>query len=611
MPLTTKHCGWASPIQEFLSVDLATWGKALVAFHQSELNEFPSLAQKRAWKDCFECLHHYLPHLLERLPQAASWTIIFEYELPRESGRRPDVIILGGGEIYVLEFKQWQHVEQAHVDQVSAYARDIKNYHGASREHLILPILVLTRTTDLQEQQEDVWAVSPERLERLFVSSSGDKPIIDPVHWLEANYEPLPALVDAARRLFQNEPLSRIRRADSAGIPDTVNEIKKIAECAQNKKEHHLVLVTGVPGAGKTLVGLQLAYDSHAEHAITNRSAIFLSGNGPLVAVLQDALKSKVFVQSVHSFLRTYGGNANARPTESVLIFDEAQRAWDEERSRAYGRQFSEPEQFLQIGAKKEWCVMVGLIGEGQEIHLGEETGIEQWNTAVTRSRVKWTIHCPEKLREIFIDQGVQASDRLNLTVSLRSHLAKEVQSWGHAVLEGDCAEAARLSDFIREDGFEIYITDNLEKAKEYVRNRYENQYDKRYGMMVSSQAENHKDISSGKMSYPAIASWYNAVPNEQGSCCQLKKAASEFESQGLELDFPILCWGDDLTWLGKWVNTARRRSNARDPHRLRINTYRVLLSRGRDGMIIYVPSTPTMKSTYQILIESGATILN
>jgi hypothetical protein len=276
MVIKTERCGWAGSIDEFLAVDLVRWGKALVAFHQSALHEDATAAQKRAWMDCFGCLQKYLPGVIDRISQSAGWTIIFEYERTRESGRRPDVILFSGSDVFVLEFKQFDHADQAHLDQVAAYGRDLRNYHQATHLHRVFSVLVLTKASGILERHGGVWVMTPDRLGDVLSQFSGqsDGRSIDAVQWLEADYEPLPALVSAARRLFEHEPLPQIRSAQSTGISVTVNEIVDIVVAARETRSHHLVLVTGVPGSGKTLVGLQLVYEKGFDAAAEERLAI-------------------------------------------------------------------------------------------------------------------------------------------------------------------------------------------------------------------------------------------------------------------------------------------------------------------------------------------------
>jgi DUF2075 family protein len=378
-------------------------------------------------------------------------------------------------------------------------------------------------------------------------------------------------------------------------------------------------LVTGVPGAGKTLVGLQFVYENHFHQNESGRAAVFLSGNGPLVKVLQYALRSSVFVQDVHGFLKQYGGAQLRQPEEHIWVYDEAQRAWDAERVREKrGHLASEPEDFLRIGERMgSWALMVGLIGEGQEIHLGEEAGLMQWNAALAAMERPWSVHCPTKIAALFPAAArVEADDALDLTTSLRSHLAEDVQQWVSHLLGGQLAQATRIADRIAQQGFDMYVTRDLEASKRYVQERYLGQQDKRYGLLASSKAKNvgtygvHNEYNFTKNLREGA--WYNDPPSSLRSCCQLHDVATEFACQGLELDFPIVAWGSDLTWQdGAWHSLPQPRSQAHNPHMLRVNSYRVLLSRGRDGFIVFMPDELAMKSTYEAVVRAGLRILD
>lgn len=302
--------GWAGTIQDFLFVDKSKWLDQLGAYHLSSLNSPADQSQINAWMNSFDVLKTQLSFLTSDHPNLNNWGIIFEYELPRERGRRPDVIILGNGIIIIIECKEYSTIFQAHIDQVSAYSRDLQNYHEKSREKRVFPILLLMKTKNLKKVSHEVRILSPSEFNTTILSQIGskDEEIIDYSTWINSEYAPLPSLVSAARLIFRNEPLPQIKRAQSAGVPRTIENLIQIARIAQSKNELHLALVTGVPGSGKTLVGIQLVYSSILTSSELEKEAIFLSGNGPLVAVLQHALKSNVFVQDVHGFLRDYGG---------------------------------------------------------------------------------------------------------------------------------------------------------------------------------------------------------------------------------------------------------------------------------------------------------------
>jgi DUF2075 family protein len=616
-PQSPQSCGWYGSIKDFLSIPKDRWLASLEDYHQKHLREPASASQITAWDNSYKVLQTELRQLGEKIQSAVEWAIIFEYELPREKGRRPDVLLLGPGTIFVIEFKDFMSILQAHVDQVDAYARDLNHYHAASHGLRVIPLLLLTRARSLHQNRDQVEIISPDELVSCITDSSLplERNLIDAGHWLNADYAPLPSLVAAARTLFRREPLPQIRRAQSAGIPDTVAHLISIAKQAKASSERHLALVTGVPGAGKTLVGIQLVYENSLDRQVTDQSAVFLSGNGPLVKVLQHALKNKIFVQDVHGFLRQYGGATSAVPVEHIWIYDEAQRAWDPEQSgKKRGTFVSEPEDFLNLAERMQsWAMVVALIGEGQEIHVGEEAGLAQWNDALGKMKLPWTVHCPQKIASIFSkSRRVMPNDKLDLTITLRSHLAEDVAGWVELVLAGEINLAREKTSRIYAQGFDMYLTRDLEVAKSYVRDRYEEQEDKRYGLIASSKGSNLEQygIHVGFMftSQLKIGEWYNENPKSRWSCCALHDVATEFQCQGLELDYPIMCWGRDLRWAqGEWKTPrTTSRNQARDPHRLRMNSYRVLLTRGRDGFIIFIPPEPEMQSTYDLLRAVG-----
>jgi len=576
------------------------------------MNASPSNSQIKAWENSILDLKIQIKQLNNLMPISKNWTIIFEYEIPRERGRRPDVIILTSNKVLILEFKGYNNVLQSHVDQTAAYARDIKNYHSESHEYDVYPILVLNKYI---EKLDDKFTIDICDSKSIFqtiskITVNESSYVIDPEKWVNAAYDPLPSLVKAARYVFQNEDLPNIRRATSAGIPDTIKKISDISKRAKKNSERHLVVVTGVPGSGKTLVGLQFVYEFYNDD---ERDSVFLSGNGPLVEVLRHALKNRVFVQDVHGFLREYGGGNSSLPSEHIWVYDEAQRAWDNDRAKKQRGPdaLSEPQDFLQLGEKMDgFAVIVALIGEGQEIHIGEEAGIQQWNSALLDMKKKWYVHCPRKLANVFTVENVLLDDKLNLSTSLRSHIAGDTHEFVSRILKGDLKGAKKISKIVVDQNYNLYISRNLDDCKRYLRERYQSDEDKRYGILASSKAKNLtqygilNDFNSTRNVQKGP--WYNDPPSSKRSCCQLNAIVTEFGCQGLELDTPLIAWGDDLIWGGTEWQSKKTRSSARDPHNLRLNSYRVLLTRGRDGLVIFIPEEAQMDSTYDALLSSG-----
>ena len=614
--LDKRKTGWFGTVENFIGSDRELILKKLIQWESTIFSKDSSPSQISAWENSINILHDRFKDLISVNQNSSKLTLIFEYILPREGGRRPDVVLLSKNNVLVFEFKDYNIIKKDHIDQVSAYSRDIKNYHHMSHEMSVIPILIATKCVEETLEIKGVTVLNKNDFTS-FVDSiiKNDEPHQNVINWINSNYLPLPSIIQAAKMIFKNEELPQIKTAQSAGIPETIKKIIEIAKITKEDSSNSLVLVTGVPGSGKTLVGLQLVYTLDNLHE--NINGVFLSGNGPLVEVLKHALGkgSKSFVQPVHNFLKEYGGNANLTPHENIWIYDEAQRAWDSEKVlEKRGHENTEPDDFIGLGDRMgSWSLVIGLIGEGQTINTGEESGLKLWKNAIKRSEQNWRIFCPKKLENTFSESNTVFHNELDLTKSLRSHIAEDVTSWREKLIDGNSSSANELSDNIRSQGFEIYITRDLESAQSYAIGRYDGQYDKRFGLIASSKDKIlpefgiDNDYNTTKNIEPGP--WFNDLPNSTASCCALNSVITEYQCQGLELDLPIVCWGDDLLWEDNW-KTFSYHKGAKDPHTLRLNSYRVLLSRGRDGMVIFVPPIKKLDSTYEFLVKCGLKIL-
>lgn len=620
--------GWLSDLPAFVQTEPKIIRQTLEDFLQDH-----NVSQIRAWDASIPIVQRESRYVLLEEERSQKFTIILEYELPRQGGRRPDVIVLENGVVAVIEFKGKENVNESDIDQVAAYARDLKNYHSECHDLSVVPILVLTRSKAERTEINGVTVIAPgslgKELIKLCRKNVGSQ--IFPETWTRGEYAPLPSLIQAAYLLFNNLPLPRIKRADSAKIPDTVEKIIQIAHSASETKTRHLVLLTGVPGSGKTLVGMQIAHEPklndlrvETEGRRVGAPAVFLSGNGPLVEVLQDALKNTTFVQGMKKYIEYYAvTRPDAIPPEHVIIFDEAQRAWDEKFVNNKHKTLfaSEPSVLLSIANRvPEWSVVLGLVGEGQEIYSGEEAGIAQWAEAVSKSSgSNWAVHCPAHLSEFFISKNIPCivEPLLNLEVSLRSHLAENLHKWVEMVLSDpkkNLPEIQKLAKEIIQAGYPLYFTTDLEIAKTYTRKRYKNAND-RFGMLASRYAKNLESIGIDNTLHferaqkLQVSKWFNAPSDNPFSCCSLLRPATEFECQGLELDFSIVAWGDDFVFDGEeWHSTMNVRKKINDPHQIRKNAYRVLMTRGRDGVCVFIPikNFKKMQPTLSILKDVG-----
>lgn len=612
---TTAAWGWNGSTTEFLTANASDILDSLAAHYRNLNHEEPTPSHTLAWRDSLRVTRDALQELSISLPGSRSWHLIFEYELPRERGRRPDLVVIAGGTIVVIEFKGYPDPAPAHVDQAAGYARDLADYHAGSHNHPVMALLCLVSGRLEPTTIRDTIVVSGTDLStgvQMAVGIAAPTPSIDASTWIASEYAPLPSLVSAARTIFEHQELPHIRRAESAGIPAALEVLDRVADRAQGNNENHLVLVTGVPGAGKTLVGLQFVYDTHFGESGSEQRAVFLSGNGPLVKVLQHTLKSRVFVQDVLGFLREYGGNRATAPREHIWVFDEAQRAFDAEMAmEKRGEAISEPEDFLRISEKLDsWALMIGLIGEGQEINRGEEAGIEQWNDALGVMNRPWHVHCPPSLAPVFTHAaGTTVSANLSLDTTLRSHRAEEIHQWVAWLLDGRIDDCKTLSRQLIAQGFAPYVTRDLEAAKTYTQERYRGAADARYGLLASSKARNLTGYGfTNEYQFTKnmrVGPWFADPPESAFSCCSFRDTATEFQCQGLELDMPIIGWGHDLWWTGDGWDCSTR-YHVKNPRRIRLNAYRVLLTRGRDGFIVFVPPEPKYTPVNNMLVAAG-----
>jgi len=562
--------------------------------------------------------------------------------------RRPDVILLINGAVVVLELKGKFNPAQADVDQVAAYARDLRCYHRECADTPVFAVVVPMLAKGYLGKEGDIFIAGPDYLDTLIeeLDRPKEKLSLTPDNFLsEDAYRPLPTIVQAARELIKSKKVRTIHRARAATEP-ALQEISRIIHDAASKRNRRLILITGIPGAGKTLVGLQAVHAEYLDDLSVPRKdgkptvpAIFLSGNGPLVEVLQYQLREagggKAFVRGVKEYVKRYSSSRGLIPPEHVLVFDEAQRAFDAEQVEekhshleAHANGKSEPEHFIDFAERiPEWCVVIGLIGSGQEIHIGEEGGLVQWRKAVEGSRYphNWTIHIPPNTAEIFHGSNVdlEISKSLNLDQELRFHLAKDLHGYVENLLSASNAKNNRIvADKLEKDGYHLRITRDLDVAKEYLRLRYSDNKDARFGIISSSKDRDLVNFgvmndfqSTKRVNY---GKWYGDDEFAPGkkSCRLLIDTVTEFGAQGLELDAALVAWGTDFKISdNKWSNENARgyqkKKRVKNPYQLRKNSYRVLLTRGRDATVVFMPPLAELDDTFSYLVQSGYRVLD
>ena len=571
-------------------------------------------------------------------------SIYFEYSIPR-MGERIDVILLIDAAVFVLEFKVGEKKFSSYgVDQVCDYALDLKNFHEASHDLYIAPVLIATEA----ECEICIPCTTPQNDKLLFplksnttalagvidaVLSFVDGKTIDSHEWEQGSYCPTPTIIEAAMALYKGHSVAEISRSDAGAINlhQTTEAISNIIHQAKENSRKAICFVTGVPGAGKTLIGLNIA-TKHLD-ADGDMYSVFLSGNGPLVQILQEALardkvsrekekgnrlskkkalsEVKAFVQNVHHY-RDDCLVDDDPPADHVALFDEAQRAWDVQQTSNFMRRKknrpgfnqSEPEFLIScIDRHDDWGVIVCLVGGGQEINTGE-AGISEWIEALNRSFPEWHIHISDRLTDSEYDAGkviehigsrphVSFNSDLHLSVSMRSFRAEHVSQLIKQVLDLEKAGARHTLQQINSN-YPIVITRDLAKAKQWIKQQARGT--ERYGIVVSSQAERLKPHAIDVKSPMNPIHWFLAGKDDVRSSYYLEDVATEFHIQGLELDWVCVTWDADFRYeKNEWVHRSFRGSKwqkiqKEERQAYLKNAYRVLLTRARQGMVIVVP---------------------
>jgi hypothetical protein len=629
--------GWESAFPEFRDAAPRVIRDALKSFIADASKE-----QVRAWDDSIPLIQTEVREICEADERAPKYTAILEYELPLES-RRPDVILLVRGAVVVLELKGKLAPSQADLDQAAGYARDLRCYHRACDGRPVHAVVVPTRAEGYEGVRDGVHVAGPDALDELVQRLQPDWAAgsLTTAEFLsETAYRPLPTLVRVARELFESRTIRKVWRAAAVTDP-AVAEIGRLVHEAARSRQRKLILVTGVPGAGKTLVGLRVVHADYLDDLAIARAegkpttpGVFLSGNGPLVQVLQYELRNsggegKTFVRGVKEYVKKYSGRRHLIPPEHVLIFDEAQRAWDKDAVAEHHDQpgaKSEPEHFIEFAERiPEWCVVIGLIGTGQEIHKGEEGGLVQWRRAIEGCAKPggWTVHGAPQALEAFRGSSVSAvaSTTLSLDVEIRFHLAKDLHGFVERLLEsGEVAVSARpIAEGLIASSYRLHVTRDLEAAKRYLRDRYREAPEARFGIVASSKDKQLEDFGILNAFQDTkrlkVGPWFSEGEVHPLSCRHLKDTVTEFQAQGLELDAVLLAWGTDLIRKeGRWSNALargyQRGARVKDPFQLRVNAYRVLLTRGRDGTVVFVPPIKELDETFQHLCACGFRVL-
>ena len=631
---------FSSTINDFLKMSK---NEIVGIIHSNDVSAETRIQQSNTWNEEVEILKDQLKNLEEG-------RIIFEYTIPRK-GKRVDVVVLYKNIVFILEFKCGDtEYKSSTFDQVYDYALDLRNFQKESHNKLLIPVMISTRapraTNKLVERDRIVEPLkcNAENIGKMMevISSrySNEKPF-DYVQWENSEYLPTPTIVEAAQALYRGHNVHEITRSDAGAenLTVTTDEINKIIEYSKENNRKSICFVTGVPGAGKTLVGLNIAIQR--SNARKGEHAVFLSGNYPLVTVLQEALaRDKVeqakekgerisksnalretssFIQIIHKYRDSFVGNSDI-PPEKVAIFDEAQRAWTHQMIEKFmvtkkgiaDFPYSEPEFLIStMDRHKDWGVIICLVGGGQEINTGE-AGLPEWFDSLRKSFKDWDVYITPQLNDdeyrrgkmwenIISDLNIYEREKLHLATSVRSFRTPDLARFVKHILDCDFLEAKTVYSNIKEK-YPIVITRNLNKAKEWVKDKC--QGTTRYGLLASSGALRLKPEGIFVKNEINVANWFLNEKDDIRSSYALEDVVTEFDIQGLELDYSIVAWDADFRFDGKewtynsfsgnrWCNVSNE-----DKKLYLKNAYRVLLTRARQGMVIFIPEGNENDST-------------
>lgn len=622
---------YSATIAEFLQ---QSDSEILGIIHSNDISAETTIQQSNTWESEVQILK-------DQLRSFSDGRIIFEYTIPR-MGKRVDTVVLYKNIVFLLEFKVGdKEYRQSTYDQVYDYALDLRNFHKESHNKLIVPIMVSTNAPRYQNTlTERERIIEPIRCNAQnlgvsikYIAQQYNEPEFNYALWENSEYLPTPTIVEAAQALYRGHNVHEITRSDAGAenLTVTTDEINRIIEYSKSNGRKSICFVTGVPGAGKTLVGLNIAIQR--SDAQQGEHAVFLSGNFPLVTVLQEALardkveqekqhggriskseamrSTSAFIQIIHKYRDSFVGNDHV-PPERVAIFDEAQRAWTEDMIAKFMQtkkgvanfEYSEPEFLIStMDRHQDWAVIICLVGGGQEINTGE-AGLPEWFDSLRRAFPYWDVYITPQLNDeeyrrerewndMISNLQIHENADLHLATSVRSFRTPDLAAFVKAVLDVDTDAAKELYSRIK-DKYPIVLTRDLNKAKNWVREQC--QGTTRYGLLASSGALRLKPEGIFVKNEVSVANWFLNGKDDVRSSYYLEDVVSEFDIQGLELDYSIVAWDADFRFDGeqwgyynfsgsRWMNVA-----SEDRKLYLKNAYRVLLTRARQGMVIFIP---------------------
>lgn len=624
---------YSNTISKFIKEDTNKILGELARHHNHALEDL----QKNAWIKQIELLKQVFYTY-------GSGHIFFEFVIPR-MGKRVDNIIIINDSIFVIEFKVGSITyDNNAIEQVIDYSQDLKNFHEGSHTQKLFPILI---STDANIIENIIEPLQDKLYKPLFSNKNSFLNVVEeclnmskehdicPLTWQSSIYKPTPTIIEAAQALYKGHNVQEISRSDAGAInlSVTTDKINQIINSSKETNKKSICFITGVPGAGKTLAGLNIA--NERMNIDENEHAVFLSGNGPLVDVLREALtrdevnnakkkgqkltkkeaaiKTHAFIQNIHHF-RDDSLVTTKAPIEKVVVFDEAQRAWNQEQTSSFMKrkkgqndfESSEPRFLIDVmNRHQDWCTIICLIGGGQEINTGE-AGLEEWISSLKDYFQDWNIYLSNLIVEdknylkddilkYWLNKNANIDKNLHLSVSVRSFRSERLSDFIHSILDIDTTKATSLYNNFLKNDYPILVTRDFEKAKKWLKSKAIGS--ERNGVVASSGAYRLRPFGINVKNQIDAPVWFLNNKDDIRSSYFNEEVATEFDIQGLELDWTCVCWDGDFyfhnnQWMfRKFKGTKWQNINKDIIKNYLLNAYRVLLTRARQGMIIFIPN--------------------
>lgn len=548
-----------------------------------------------------------------------NWNILFEFLIPLSSGKRPDILLTNGVTIFLIEVKNKSNYTIADLDQIEGYKLDLMFYHSIANKFEVRPILLLLEAKSLTMNDGDITILSPDNLKSVLLENYQEYLMVHPVSLNEGNFKPVPSIIEYAKLVFENKEIPQIEKScflDSSEISLDLNAI--YAE-TKSKKEHSIVFLTGTPGSGKSALGLKCAF---------NNGGLYVTKNRQFAENLNDEIGVNSNVKTNHNLITEYCNNQN-NPFWNLVVFDEAQRFWNKDKmSKYFDVNDTESQFIIDLFEGKDWAVLVVLVGYGQELGWGENCKFSHWKDAIFNSIKKWNVYGTNEV----IQQIGSKKNKVNciekqqfdLSHSFRNFKAPFVPVFVNKLLDFrndlDSSSFIKLKNEyldITNNGFKIIITRTLDSAIKYCESRYQNRPNS-YCILTSSESNINEIVEpdfKNTLVYDYQESSRLSINNYLNNNGVYSESSvdimplSEYSAIGFEMQMPILAWGLDYTWYkNRWNYDMVKYITGNKIGRQ--NTYRILLTRGRDGVILYFPPIWELDKTFQFFKALGATII-